>query len=90
MFKFGSAYYFRFHILINNLKQKFPFLKDDSFSIHWTDDDGDMMTIADDEDLGIAIDYQTNKKKGKDEVCRIKVVVNEKDSSFSKADNIPF
>jgi len=79
-----------FRTLLGNLEHKFPFLKKvDSFSIHWTDDDGDMMTIADNEDLWIAIDYQTNKKKGKGEVCKIKVVVNEKDSSFSTADNIP-
>ena len=33
----------------------FPQLKQKTFSIHWTDQDGDIITITDDEQLGIAL-----------------------------------
>merc|ERR1711963_808461 len=33
----------------------FPQLKQKTFSIHWTDQDGDVITITDDEQLGIAL-----------------------------------
>merc|ERR1712215_63539 len=33
----------------------FPQLKQKTFSIHWSDQDGDIITITDDEQLGIAL-----------------------------------
>merc|ERR1711963_996350 len=44
-----------FSYLQEKLCLVFPQLKQKAFSIHWTDQDGDVITITDDEQLGIAV-----------------------------------
>merc|ERR1712198_163869 len=44
-----------FSYLQEKLCLVFPQLKQKTFSIHWTDQDGDVITITDDEQLGIAL-----------------------------------